>query len=156
MGGPRLTGSPKKKSAFATDAIRPTAKTNTRVPALREPSEIVFGATQMMSGHAAGMGQGMTYGLQAGVEDINKLGGIYVKEYGKKLSVKCIYYDDESDPATAAELYRKLIEVDKTGGAGKTTMNPDPVNSGVYEGVYRTYGRLFDSLRPMFPPVLQR
>jgi xylulokinase len=44
----------------------------------------------------------------------------------------------------------KLIECDKTGGAGKTTLNPDPANSGLYEGVYRTYGCLFNSLRPMF------
>jgi xylulokinase len=44
----------------------------------------------------------------------------------------------------------KLIEADKTGGTGEATMNPDPVNSGVYDAVYRAYGRLFDSLRPMF------
>jgi xylulokinase len=44
----------------------------------------------------------------------------------------------------------RLIEGDKTGGSGKTTMNPDPVNAGVYDGVYRAYSRLFDSLKPMF------
>jgi xylulokinase len=44
----------------------------------------------------------------------------------------------------------KLIEADKIGGTVKATMNPDPVNSGVYDAVYRDYGRLFDSLRPMF------
>ncbi len=44
----------------------------------------------------------------------------------------------------------KLIEADKIGDTGKTTMNPDPVNSGVYDAVYSAYGRLFDSLRPMF------
>jgi xylulokinase len=44
----------------------------------------------------------------------------------------------------------KLIEADKTGGTGQATMNPDPVNSGVYDAVYSDYGRLFDSLRPMF------
>ena len=52
------------------------------------------------------------------------------------------------------EVCAKLIECDKTGGAGKTTLNPDPANSGVYDGVYRAYGCLFDSLRPMFTPVV--
>jgi xylulokinase len=46
-----------------------------------------------------------------------------------------------------------LIDSDQAAGTGKTTLDPDPVNSGVYEGVYRAYGRLFDSLRPMFTPV---
>jgi xylulokinase len=46
----------------------------------------------------------------------------------------------------------KLIEADKIGGTGQVTMNPDPVNSGVYDTVYSAYGRLFDSLRPMFIP----
>ncbi len=48
------------------------------------------------------------------------------------------------------EYCAKFIECDKKGGAGKTTLIPNPVNSGVYEEVYRAYRRLFDSLKPMF------
>jgi xylulokinase len=44
----------------------------------------------------------------------------------------------------------KLIDSDKTEGAGKITLNHDPANSGVYDTVYRAYGQLFDSLRPVF------
>ena len=54
------------------------------------------------------------------------------------------------------EACAKLIESDKTGGVGKTILNPDPANSDVYEGVYRTYGCLFDSLRPMFNAAEQK
>ncbi len=46
----------------------------------------------------------------------------------------------------------KLLERDKSGGTGKTTINPDQHNCGVYDATYRAYGRLFDSLRPMFTP----
>jgi xylulokinase len=44
----------------------------------------------------------------------------------------------------------ELIEADKIAGTGKSTIDPDPVNSGVYDAVYSAYGCLFDSLRPMF------
>ena len=46
-------------------------------------------------------------------EIVNKRGGIYVKEYGKKLPVKMVYYDDQSDPGTAVRIYEKLLTQDK-------------------------------------------
>lgn len=46
-------------------------------------------------------------------EVVNKNGGIFVKKYGKKLSVKLIYYDDKSETDTAVRVYEKLITEDK-------------------------------------------
>ncbi|MFB0521475.1 MAG: amino acid ABC transporter substrate-binding protein [Desulfatiglandales bacterium] len=47
------------------------------------------------------------------VEEVNKNGGIYVKEYGKKLPVELIRYDDKSDIGTMTKLLEKLIVQDK-------------------------------------------
>jgi branched-chain amino acid transport system substrate-binding protein len=44
---------------------------------------------------------------------VNDDGGIYVKEYGKKLPVRLVYYDDKTNPTTAARIYEKLIAQDK-------------------------------------------
>ena len=47
------------------------------------------------------------------VEGVNARGGIYVKEYGKKLPIKWIQYDDKSDHGTMVRLIEKLILEDK-------------------------------------------
>ncbi len=47
------------------------------------------------------------------VEEVNKNGGIYVKEYGKKLPVELIRYDDKSNIGTMTNLLEKLIVQDK-------------------------------------------
>ena len=44
---------------------------------------------------------------------INKGGGIYIKEFGKKLPIKVKMLDTESNPTKAAELASKLIYKDK-------------------------------------------
>jgi len=47
------------------------------------------------------------------VEEVNKAGGIYVKEYGKKLPIELKIYDDKSDLGTMTRLTEKLITEDK-------------------------------------------
>jgi branched-chain amino acid transport system substrate-binding protein len=47
------------------------------------------------------------------VKDVNADGGIYVKEYGKKLPVELVIYDDKSDIGTMTRLLEKLILEDK-------------------------------------------
>ena len=47
------------------------------------------------------------------VKEVNAKGGIYVKEYGKKLPVEIIRYDDKSDTGTCVKLVEKLILDDK-------------------------------------------
>jgi len=52
-------------------------------------------------------------GFRVWVEDVNARGGIFVKEYGKKLPIELVYYDDRSDKETVVKLYEKLITEDK-------------------------------------------
>ena len=47
------------------------------------------------------------------VKDVNAEGGIYVKEYGKKLPVELLIYDDKSEIGTMTRLLEKLIVEDK-------------------------------------------
>jgi branched-chain amino acid transport system substrate-binding protein len=47
------------------------------------------------------------------VKEVNAKGGIFVKEYGKKLPVEIIRYDDKSDIGNAVKLVEKLILDDK-------------------------------------------
>jgi|GEM_PF-98572 len=47
------------------------------------------------------------------LEQVNAKGGMYVPEYGKRIPVEFVWYDDRSDPATVIELYTKLITEDK-------------------------------------------
>ncbi|OGO20687.1 MAG: hypothetical protein A2144_03525 [Chloroflexi bacterium RBG_16_50_9] len=73
------------------------------------PKEIVLGTTIGLTGMGAGFGQGGAFGLKAAVDDINKLGGVYVTEYDSKLSVKLVILDNESDPAKAGTLTEDLL-----------------------------------------------
>src|SRR4051794_8236597 len=45
-------------------------------------------------------------------DQTNAAGGLFVKEYDKKLPINLIEYDDKSDPSTATKLYERLISVD--------------------------------------------
>jgi branched-chain amino acid transport system substrate-binding protein len=84
------------------------------VSAEEAPEAITFGSALSLSGWMASsveLYQTSNYDLW--VEDVNARGGIYVKEYGKRLPVKWKYYDDKSDPATTARMYEKLILSDK-------------------------------------------
>jgi len=76
--------------------------------------KIVIGQAISLSGPLAGAVQiagGPIYELW--VEEVNKNGGIYVKEYGKKLPVELKRYDDKTDIGTMTNLLEKLILQDK-------------------------------------------
>jgi branched-chain amino acid transport system substrate-binding protein len=53
------------------------------------------------------------WAYETAVADINKAGGVMVKEYGKKLPLRLIVADDESDPGKAAAAVERLINVNK-------------------------------------------
>ena len=91
------------------------------------PKEIRIGLPAAMTGRAAGFGEGGAFGYKAAVDDINKLGGIYVEEYGTKLPVKLIVVDTESSPEKAASLAEDLILRDKVNflvNVGPLDFNP--------------------------------
>jgi branched-chain amino acid transport system substrate-binding protein len=68
---------------------------------------IKVGTTQSLTGPLADFGNNQLRGLQMWVGDVNSRGELLGRQ------VELVYYDDGSDPARSAALYRKLIEQDK-------------------------------------------
>lgn len=75
--------------------------------------KIKVGMSWSLSGWAAPGAESEKRGNLLWVDHVNKKGGIYVKEYGKKLPVELVYYDDKSSPDEAIRIYEKLVTVDK-------------------------------------------
>ena len=76
--------------------------------------KIVIGQAIALSGPLAGgvaIAGGRIYVMWA--EEVNKRGGIYVKEHGKRLPVELKRYDDKSDIGTMTNLLEKLILEDQ-------------------------------------------
>jgi branched-chain amino acid transport system substrate-binding protein len=79
-----------------------------------EKTEIVIGGVRSQSGPLAIFDQtafGPIYRMWA--EDINADGGLYVEEYGKKLPIRLVIYDDKSDVPTMTRLYEQLCLEEK-------------------------------------------
>lgn len=77
-------------------------------------SEIVIGASRSLSGPLAVINEA-AFGpiFKMWVDEVNADGGIYIKEYDKKLPIRTVIYDDKSDVGTMARLIEKLIVEDK-------------------------------------------
>ncbi len=81
--------------------------------AYAQKTEIRVGMAISLSGKYDVLGKRNLQGTQLWVDWVNKEGGIFVKELGKKLPVKLIYYDDKSDKDTVLKLTERLIVEDK-------------------------------------------
>lgn len=79
---------------------------------VKEKTEILIGFPMTITGAYAKYGRYALYSYLVWQEEVNSAGGIYVKEYGRNLTVRLIYYDDKSDPTTSSKLLEKLITVD--------------------------------------------
>ena len=82
--------------------------------AAQAKDKIVIGASRPLSGPLAFF-EANAFGpiYKMWVDEVNAKGGIYVKEYGKKLPVEMLVYDDKSDMGTMTRLLEKLILQDK-------------------------------------------
>ena len=84
-----------------------------QVAEAQAPDVILIGATISESGRFTPIVGPFGKFMKNWEAVINERGGVFVKEFGKKIPVKIIYYDDKSDPATSAKFYERLITVDK-------------------------------------------
>jgi branched-chain amino acid transport system substrate-binding protein len=85
------------------------------VPALAAdaPAEIKIGTLYASSGRYASISMPVFTGLKIWADQKNAEGGVYVKAFDKKIPVKLVAYDDQSNTATASTLYNQLITQDK-------------------------------------------
>lgn len=89
-------------ASFAMLAIAATA-----------PAEIKIGTLYAASGPFAAISMPVFNGLKLWVNQENAKGGAMIKPYGKRIPLKLIAYDDQSNTATAGTLYNQLITQDK-------------------------------------------
>ncbi|MEJ2724441.1 MAG: amino acid ABC transporter substrate-binding protein [Deltaproteobacteria bacterium] len=76
--------------------------------------KILIGSAISLSGpYAPGAAMTQIPNYKMWVEEVNAEGGIFVKEYNKRLPVELIIYDDKSDIGTAVKLVEKLVLQDK-------------------------------------------
>jgi branched-chain amino acid transport system substrate-binding protein len=89
-----------------------TAPPTTTAPPAKD--EIVLGQAIALSGpYTIGAAVTQIAPDDMWIEEVNAEGGIYVAEYGKKLPLRLIRYDDKSDVGTQIQLTEKLILEDK-------------------------------------------
>ena len=77
------------------------------------PAEIKIGTLYASSGRFASISMPVFTGLKIWADQKNAEGGVYVKAFDKKIPLKLVAYDDQSNTATAATLYNQLITQDK-------------------------------------------
>jgi branched-chain amino acid transport system substrate-binding protein len=77
------------------------------------PSEIKIGTLYASSGRFASISMPVYSSLKLWADLKNADGGVYVKAFDKKLPVKLVAYDDQSNTATASTLYNQLVTQDK-------------------------------------------
>jgi branched-chain amino acid transport system substrate-binding protein len=77
------------------------------------PPEIRFGTLYASSGPFASISMPVHYGLKLWIDQKNADGGVFVKAFAKKIPVRLVAYDDQSNTGMAATLYNQLITQDK-------------------------------------------
>ena len=76
------------------------------------PADIPVGVVLPISGREAKPGQYQREGIELAIHEINQAGGIAVKQLGKKLPLREVFYDDGSDQAKSSGLVERAMTAD--------------------------------------------
>ena len=111
------------------------------VLAKEDKKEILIGSHLPLSGALAMAGVEQKWAYERAVEDINQAGGIYVKKYNKKLPVRLVVIDDETNPGMAAAVVERLIKRTKIdlllgGCTGAHGVIPGMITAEKYKTYY--------------------
>src|SRR5215831_221335 len=80
--------------------------------AMAADDTITIGVVLPTTGSESKPGQYQKEGIELAIKQINDAGGIMVKDKGKKLLVKEVFYDDGSDSAKSAALAERVMSSD--------------------------------------------
>lgn len=97
----------------ASIALAAVLTLGTQAFAADAPAEIKIGTLYASSGRYASISMPVHYALKLWADQKNAEGGVYVKAFDKKIPIKLVAYDDQSNTATAATLYNQLVTQDK-------------------------------------------
>ena len=78
-----------------------------------EKTEILIGTPLPLTGNDSMAGNEQKWAYEQAFNDINAKGGIFVKQYNKKLKVKLEVADAESDPGKAVAALERLVKINK-------------------------------------------
>ena len=95
----------------ALGGVVPSLARTARAAAKRE--YILVGHPNPSTGPIASFGEASPWADDLAISEINKAGGIMIKEAGKKLPIKLKMVDTASDPTKGADVASKLILNDK-------------------------------------------
>lgn len=107
--------------------------------ALAADGEIVIGAPISLTGPLAADGQEQKWAYELAVKDINAEGGIFIKETGKKLPVRLVVADDESEPGKVAAAMERLIKIDEVDLLLSTHSGPMNVAGAIVAEKYKKF-----------------
>jgi len=77
------------------------------------PKTIKIGGAVSFTGRFASGGLESKFGYEQAVADINKEGGVFVKEFNKQIPLELIIEDDESDSTKCVARLEKMHSIDK-------------------------------------------
>jgi len=115
--------------------------------------EIRIGVIQAQTGTYAAFGTGALFGVQAAVEDINKLGG--VKVGNEHCPIRMVVVDSQSDPSKLEALADRLITQDKVHFLVKGN-EPTPMHAGISQAAERHRIPFITSVGPYEPWLGQK
>ena len=104
-----------------------------------DENAIRVGAIVSMTGMNAMTGAEQKWAYEQAVEDINKNGGVFVKELNKKMPVKLIFADDKSAPDQGAAAMERLIKINKIDLALSSNVTPINIAAGTKCEQYKVY-----------------
>jgi len=104
-----------------------------------EKEEIRVGAINSMTGMNVMTGSDQKWAYEQAVADINKKGGVYVKELDKKLPIKLIFADDKSTAADGAAAMESLIRLQKIDFALSSNITPINIAAGTVCEKYKVF-----------------
>ena len=103
------------------------------------PKEIVIGAVNSLSGLNVMTGAECKWAYEQAIADVNKKGGVFVKEFNKKVPVKLIFQDDKSTPDGGAEAMENLVKADKVDLVLSSNITPINIAAATIAEKYRVF-----------------
>ncbi len=104
-----------------------------------EKKEILIGAVNSLTGENVLTAVECKWAYEQAIADVNKKGGIFVKELNKKLPVKLIFADDKSMPDGGAAAMERLIKVNHIDLALSSNITPINLAAATVAEKYKMY-----------------
>jgi len=137
------------RNSFCRAALLAVAGIAGVLPAPGQDS-INIGVVMPITGREAKAGQYQREGIDLAIKQINDAGGIMIKDKGKKLMVKEIFYDDGSDSAKSAALAERTMSSDNVtavlGGYSTALGEAESVMPDRYQTPWITAGAAATSI----------